>query len=166
MSKNANFGGAQDWKPQVFNFGERGVGSAGSKRVTEGQANRAIQQGKAVDITKKEHATANQHGGLGARAKRIDDDHETLKVKLIDPHVSAAIQRARQAKGWTQTDLARNVSERQSTVTEYENGKAQPNEQVLQRMEKALGVYLRGAKAGQPLEVKQKAPPAAAAAKK
>lgn len=156
MSKTGAGNTSQDWKPQVFNFANR-VGSAGSgpQRVTEGQANRALQSGQKVEVVKKEHAAGNTHGaGLGSRAKRLDDDNETLKVKTIDLGVSLNIQRARQAKEWTQAQLAQQINERQSVVTEYENGKAMPDEKVLQRMEKALGVYLRGAKAGEPMAVK------------
>jgi len=147
---------AQDWKPQVFNFGAR-PGSAGvTKKASEGQANRAVQRGEKVDVVKKQFQKSNaQHSDLGQRAKKLDDDSETLKVKTIDPQVSINIQRARQAKGWKQDELARNINEKASIVGEYESGRAVANDQVLNRMEKALGVYLRGVRAGEALEVKQ-----------
>uniref|UniRef100_A0A1I7WN36 HTH cro/C1-type domain-containing protein n=1 Tax=Heterorhabditis bacteriophora TaxID=37862 RepID=A0A1I7WN36_HETBA len=40
------------------------------------------------------------------------------------------------------------------TLAEYENGKAVPNQQILQKMERALGVKLRGKDIGQPLATK------------
>lgn len=47
-------------------------------------------------------------------------------------------------------------------VNDYESGKAVPNQQVLAKMERALGIRLRGKEKGQPLP--QKPPKAAAAA--
>lgn len=154
-----NVSGGQDLAPQTFNFGPRPT-SAGSrpKKLNESEANAAFRSGNVV-VMKKEHLAANQqHAGPGANAKKLDEDTETLKVKHIDPKVSAMIQRVRQQKGLKQDELARLINERPSIVTEYENGKAIPSEQVLVRLEKALGVYLRGAKAGQPREDKKPAP--------
>ncbi len=157
----------QDHKPQVFNFGKRpgssgGTGSA-PKKVSETQATRIMQAGGKVDIVKKQAPSNKHNGDLGRQAKHIDDDTETLRVKTVDPMIRANIQRARQQKEWTQQDLARAINEKPSVVSDYEQGKAIPNEQVLNRMEKALGVYIRGVKAGQPLEVR--APVAKASAK-
>lgn len=155
--------GGQDLAPQSFNFGPRPT-SAGTrpKKLSEHEANAALQRGAQVVIQKREHTTGNHHSvGPGANAKKLDDDNENLKVKHIAPQVSALIQRCRQQKNWKQEDLAREINERTSVVTEYENGKAIPSEPVLVRMEKALGVYLRGAKAGQPREDKKPQPKAA-----
>ena len=57
-----------------------------------------------------------------------------------------------------QKDLATQIGERVTVVSEYESGKAVPDERVLNRMEKALNMHLRGVKAGQPLGVKAPAP--------
>lgn len=146
----------QDHKPQVFNFGPRpgSSGGAGPKKVNDSQAAKIVQQGGAVDVSKKMGA-GNKHSDLGRQAKRLDDDTETLKHKTVDNNVRANIQRARQAKNWTQKDLATAINEKPSVVGEYEQGKAIPNEGVLNRMEKALGVHLRGVKAGQAMEAKK-----------
>ena len=158
--------GGQDLAPQTFNFGPRPTSAASKpKKLNEHEANLAIQRGGGVVIQKKEHTVGNhQHAGPGANAKKLDEDSETLKVKHVDPKVSAMIQRVRQQKNWKQEDLAREISKRVSVVTEYENGKAIPNEQVLVKMEKALGMYLRGVKAGQPREDKKPQPKQAPAA--
>jgi len=152
----------QDHKPQVFNFGARpgssGGGGGGPKKVSEQQAARLVQSGGSVEVSKKMGA-GNKHSDLGRQAKHLDDDNETLRVKTVDFGIRTNIRRGRQAKNWTQKELAVAINEGASLVADYENGKAVPNEGVLNRMEKALGVYLRGARAGQPMEVRQpKAP--------
>lgn len=154
-----NVSGGQDLAPQSFNFGPRPTSAASRpKNLSERDASAAFRSGNVV-VAKREHPTGNHHNvGPGANAKKLDEDSETLKVNRVDFKVSALIQRVRQQKGLKQDELARLINERASIVTEYENGKAVPNEQVLVRLEKALGVYLRGAKAGEPREDKKPAP--------
>ena len=148
----------QDHKPQVFNFGPRpGTGGTGPKKVSESQAARIAQSGGAVEVNKK-MGGANKKHDLGQRAKHLDDDHDTLKVKTVTHSVKVNIQKGRQAKNWTQKDLATQIGERVTVVAEYESGKAVPDERVLNRMEKALNMHLRGVKAGQALGVKAPAP--------
>ena len=143
----------QDYKPQTFDFSKRQAAAASGPQgaVSESQANRVRQAGGVLLVSKKA-ATNQTHAGPGARAKALDDDHDSLRVKTVDFNVRVEIQRARASKGLTQAQLAQAINERGSVVTEYENGKAIPNEGVLVRMEKALGVHLRGALAGQPLK--------------
>lgn len=143
----------QDWEPQVYNFQKKNDAASRQPRVVgERDANRAVQSGQQVEVQKKEYARANQQAsGPGANAKKLDDDHETLKVKKVDPQLRLRIMKARQELNWTQQDLAQRISERASLVTEYENGKAVPEERVIVKMEKALGIHLRGAKAGEQL---------------
>ncbi|EPY38516.1 transcription factor [Angomonas deanei] len=148
MSSKAHPSG-QDWEPQVYNVHKKNT-SGTQRKVNEHDANKAIQSGQAVAVQRKEHLKMNQQAAsAGANAKKLDEDHETLKVKKIDPQVRMRIQRARQELNWTQADLAQKISERVTVVTEYENGKAVPEERILVKMEKAFGIYLRGAKAGQ-----------------
>ena len=145
----------QDWKPQSFNFAKGGAAANQPHKVGETEANRTLQAGGSVSVSKKEHQTSNsQGGGIGAAAKRLDDDNEGTKVKKIDFGVKINIQKGRQAKDLTQQQLAHLINEKPSVVADYENGRGVPNESVLQRMEKALGIYLRGAKAGQEMQHK------------
>lgn len=146
----------QDWKPQTFNFGPKNASGARPKNLSEAEASRAQQKGQDVEVVKKQHIQGNHHSsGLGQQAKKMDEDPDSVKVKTLDHGLALNIQRARQAKGWTQADLAKEISEKAGVITDYESGRAVPNEQILVRMEKAFGVHLRGAKAGQPRETKQ-----------
>lgn len=54
--------------------------------------------------------------------------------------------KARQGKEppMTQKDLATKVNEKPSVINDYESGRAVPNQQVLAKLERALGVKLRG----------------------
>lgn len=143
----------QDTKDQVFFVKAHNEGP--KKPTTESGAARAVADGSAT-AEKKQHPTGNKHdAGPGARAIRLDEDNESTKVKHVSHAVSINIQKGRQAKNLNQKELAALVNEKQSVLTDYESGKAVPNEQVLQRIEKALGIYLRGAKAGEPLEAKK-----------
>jgi putative transcription factor len=65
--------------------------------------------------------------------------------------VAQAISAGRSAKGLTQKELATKVNEKPQVVNDFEGGRAVPNQQVLGKLERALGVKLRGANIGEPL---------------
>lgn len=65
--------------------------------------------------------------------------------------VSRAIQQGRQAKGISQKDLATKINEKPQIVNDYEAGRGIPNNIILGKMERVLGVKLRGKEIGQPL---------------
>lgn len=54
------------------------------------------------------------------------------------------MQTARQDLKLTQKDVAQKINEKQSILQDYESGKAIPNPQILGKLERALGVKLRG----------------------
>lgn len=58
--------------------------------------------------------------------------------------------------GLSQKDLATKCNEKPSIISEYEQGKAIPNQQVLGKMERALGIKLRGQNIGSKLEPRGK----------
>lgn len=57
----------------------------------------------------------------------------------------------------TQKDLATKICEKPQVVAEFESGKAIPNPQILGKMERALGIKLRGKEIGKPLTQPKKA---------
>ncbi len=72
--------------------------------------------------------------------------------KTVGLSVARAIQQARQAKNLTQKDLATAINEKAGVVNEYESGKAIPSQQVLMKLERKLGVKLRGKNIGEAFE--------------
>ncbi len=74
-----------------------------------------------------------------------------FEVSKVSVSVSKAIADARRAKELTQKDLATKINEKPQIVNEYESGKGVPNQQILAKMERVLGVKLRGKDIGSPL---------------
>ena len=73
-------------------------------------------------------------------------------METINAAVSKVIMKARQEKGLTQKDLAVKINEKATIINEYEAGKAVPNQQVLGKLERILGVKLRGSNIGEKIE--------------
>jgi putative transcription factor len=104
----------------------------------------ARQTGAKVETVKKVNAGKNANHSGPQNAWKLDAETEELAVPKISHNVAMRIQQARLAKGWTQKDLAVQIAEKTPIVNEYESGRAVPNNQILGKMEKALGVKLRG----------------------
>uniref|UniRef100_A0A7E4W8Q2 HTH cro/C1-type domain-containing protein n=1 Tax=Panagrellus redivivus TaxID=6233 RepID=A0A7E4W8Q2_PANRE len=123
---------------------------------------RAANRGDTIETNKKFGAGHNIHQAGGVSAVKLDNETEELHHDRVPLSLGRTIQQARQAKEITQKDLATKINERIQVVQEFENGKALPNAQVLGKMERILGVKLRGKEIGKPLG----AAPAKPAAKK
>lgn len=55
-----------------------------------------------------------------------------------------AIQDARAERKLSQKEVAQKINEKPSVLQDYESGKAVPNPQILGKLERLLGVKLRG----------------------
>lgn len=66
------------------------------------------------------------------------------------------MQTARLEKGLSQKDVAQKINEKPSILQDYEAGKAIPNPQILGKLERVLGVKLRGSDIGKKLEASKK----------
>ena len=149
MSKtSANFGGTVGWDEQTV-IGKRAPRSADLK--TESAIAAAQRAGVAIDTSKKFAAGHNKQHESAKNSAVLDRETEELHHERLNKDVARAIQQARVAKEWTQADLARNINEKQQIINEYEQSKAIPNQQILAKIERALGVKLRGKDVGQPL---------------
>ncbi|CAF0795728.1 unnamed protein product [Adineta ricciae] len=149
MSKHsANFGGTIGWDEQTV-IGKRAPRAGELK--TESAIAAAQRAGVAIDTSKKYAAGHNKQHEAAKNTAALDRETEELHHNRVNTDVARAIQQGRIAKEWTQADLARNINEKQQVVNEYEQAKAIPNQQVLSKLERALGIKLRGKDVGQPL---------------
>uniref|UniRef100_A0A7S2YVV3 HTH cro/C1-type domain-containing protein n=1 Tax=Chloropicon laureae TaxID=464258 RepID=A0A7S2YVV3_9CHLO len=104
--------------------------------------NNAFRTGN-VATTTKFGAGGNSKGGP-ANATKLDNSDEAFAHAKVSTELKKAIQQARIAKKMTQAQLAQAINELPKVVQSYENGKAIPNNQVLGKIERALGCKLRG----------------------
>jgi len=145
----------RDWETVTFKAKK-------PKNTAQGVA-KARQQGLSVATTKKFNAGGNKQAPAPVDAVRlaastsIDEDAEQLAVPTVSRDQSRAIQQGRTAKGITQKELATRLNITATQLAEYEQGKAIPNNQVLGKMERILGVKLRGKDIGAKLEPRGKA---------
>lgn len=113
--------------------------------------NKAIQQGEKVDLSKKYNAATNKHHAPTLNTAKLDAETEKLSHNKVGLETGRLIQQSRTAKGWKRDEFATKICEKVQVVTEYENGSAIPSNQIFSKMERALGVKLRGKERGQPL---------------
>ena len=53
-----------------------------------------------------------------------------------------AMQKARLAKKMSQADVAKQINEKATVINDYESGRAIPNPQIIQKLQRVLGVKL------------------------
>lgn len=117
----------------------------------------AYARGRAVgaitDNNRKAAAGHNKgHEGVDhARLAKLDRENEVTAPPKVAPSVGKTIGQARQAKGFNQKELGTKVNEKPQVIGDYESGRAVPNAQILSKLERALGVKLRGKDIGAPL---------------
>lgn len=113
--------------------------------------NAARRSGAVLSVDKK-YGGANSRGGTeGQRLAKVDRENEVAPPKKIDQSVGKTISKARLEKKLTQKELATKVNEKPNVINDYEAGRAVPNQQLLGKLERVLGVKLRGKNIGEPL---------------
>jgi len=122
-----------------------------SQLKSEQAVNKARRTGAQVETSQKYGAASNKQHGTTLNTAKLDRETEELKHSKIPVDVGRLIQQGRQNKGWTQKDLATHVNEKPQVIQEYEQGKAVPNQNILSKIERAVGMRLRGKDKGLPL---------------
>ncbi|KAI0295506.1 multi protein bridging factor 1-domain-containing protein [Russula brevipes] len=114
----------------------------------------ARRAGAVVATEKKVVGGANKaHQGTDhQRIAKLDRDNEVAPPSKVAPSVGRAMQTARMEKQLSQKDVAQKINEKPSVLQDYESGKAIPNPQILSKLERVLGVKLRGNDIGKKLE--------------
>jgi putative transcription factor len=82
---------------------------------------------------------------------KLDRETEELKHETISLDIGKIIQQGRQAKGLSQKDLATKINEKPQIITDYEAGRGIPNNVIIGKIEKVIGLKLRGKDRGKPL---------------
>lgn len=106
----------------------------------------AARSGNVETQEKFSQGNKSAQGKTPENAWKLDSETENFKHAKVSMEFKMALQQARLAKKMTQKQLADVCNEKQSVINEYEAGKAIPNGQVIQKMNKALGVRLPKAK--------------------
>lgn len=141
--------GGDDW--DTVTYLRKKAPSTGALR-TDKAVNQARRAGGEVETSKKYGAGGNKQSGAAKNTATLDQETEELKHDHVSRNFALALQKARNDKGFTQKDFATRINEKPQVVSEYEQGKAIPNQQIIGKMERTLGVKLRGKDMGKPLE--------------
>ncbi|KAL0280503.1 UNVERIFIED_CONTAM: hypothetical protein PYX00_001772 [Menopon gallinae] len=122
-----------------------------SAMKSEQAINAARRQGAVIETQQKYGGGQNKQHVVSMNVAKLDRETEELKHEKINLNTGRLIQQGRQAKGWSQKELATKINEKPQVINDYEAGRAIPNPTVLGKMEKALGIKLRGKERGKPL---------------
>jgi len=116
----------------------------------------AQRRGEEIETTKKWSAGQNKQHPVTKNTAKLDRETEELHHDRVPLEVGKVIQKGRQERGLTQKDLATKINEKPQVIADYECGRAIPNNQVMGKIERAIGMKLRGKDIGLPLEAKPK----------
>ena len=100
-------------------------------------------QGKATSTTIDKKPIVHDKNFL--ELDSTDPDPKMIGDK-ISLELRMVIQKARNAKNMTQKELAQSLNIKPEFIQQYECGKAKPDNNLLGKMERILGVKLRGLK--------------------
>jgi putative transcription factor len=128
----------QDWTPVTWTK----RAPTGAKAHDSKLVNEAMRKGNGYEVEKKIYSQGNKNSAGLQNAAKIENESEVFHTKRTGNAFRTELMKARQAKGWTQADLAKQINEKSTVINEYESGKAIPNGQVIQKLNRALGCVL------------------------
>ncbi|CAN1335215.1 Multiprotein-bridging factor 1b [Linum perenne] len=125
---------SQDWEPVVI----RKKAPTAAAKKDEKVVNAARRAGAEIESIKKSNAGSNKaaSSSTSLNTRKLDEETEIVAHERVPSELKKAIMQGRMDKKLTQSQLAQ----------EYESGKAIPNQQIIGKLERALGVKLRGKK--------------------
>ncbi|ANZ77754.1 BA75_04597T0 [Komagataella pastoris] len=145
---------SEDWDSVTVIGRKARVGGSGPRENiarTKGAINEARRTGSVIAVEKKYGSGNSKSDPEGQKLTKIDRETDVVPPKKIDANVGKAISKARLDKKLTQKELATKINEKPNVVNDYEAGRAVPNQQLLAKMERVLGVKLRGKNIGDSL---------------
>merc|ERR1719265_2713110 len=121
----------QDWSTVT----SRKVAPKGKASKSPSEVNAALRSGVAVDTLKKFNASTNKSAHAQVpNATKLDENTEAQRHDTVSHDFKLALQQARLAKKMTQAALATAINEKGSVINEYESGKAIPNGQIINKL--------------------------------
>ncbi|WVQ83252.1 multiprotein-bridging factor 1 [Cryptococcus sp. DSM 104549] len=147
-----------DDKPQIIGFRQQ------RPTVAKGSALNAAQRSGSI-VSSESKGAGQAHGPADhQRIAKLDRDDAPKPPEKVSQDVGHAVATARMAiknaegKSMTQKELATSVNAKPQDIGDLEAGRAVPDQQLLGKLERKLGVKLRGAKnlIGTPLHPKKK----------
>jgi len=123
-----------------------------STMKSEQAVNAARRQGAQVETQQKWGAGSNKQHIATKNTAKLDRETEELRHEPISLDVGKIIQQGRQSKNMSQNDLATKINEKPHIITEYEAGRGIPNNAILGKIEKVIGIKLRGKDRGQVMQ--------------
>jgi len=141
--------GNVDWDSKLV-IGKKAKAPKVAKNETD--LNAARRAGAVVGTDKKTTSNKANQGTDHQRIAKLDRENEVAPPAKVAPSVGRAMQTARMDLKLSQKDVAQKINEKPSVLQDYEAGKAIPNAQILSKLERVLGVKLRGSEIGKKLE--------------
>ncbi|URD89420.1 Multiprotein-bridging factor [Musa troglodytarum] len=132
---------AQDWEPVVL----RKKAPTAAAKKDEKAVNAARRSGADIETVKKSNAGTNKaaSSSTSLNTRKLDDETENLSHGRVPSELRKNLMQARLDKKLTQAQLAQQINEKPQVIQEYESGKAIPNQQIITKLERVLGVKLR-----------------------
>ncbi|XP_066592090.1 endothelial differentiation-related factor 1 homolog [Prorops nasuta] len=138
-----------DWDTAPITLRKRAPKASALK--SEQAINTARRQGVAIETQVKWGGGANKQHVTTKNTAKLDRETEELKHDKVPLDLGKLIQQGRQNKGLSQKDLATKVNEKAQVINDYEAGRGIPNQMVIGKIERVLGIKLRGKDRGKPL---------------
>jgi ribosome-binding protein aMBF1 (putative translation factor) len=107
-----------------------------------------VLDGNVEAVTKAQQNKMYSGANHDARKYHKIMESEDTAVETVSHDIKIAIQKARQAKGWNQKQLAEAISAKPDIIRDYENGKAIPDNALIAKIEKVTGIKLPRAPKG------------------
>ncbi|XP_045463612.1 endothelial differentiation-related factor 1 homolog [Harmonia axyridis] len=127
-----------------------------STMKSEQAVNAARRQGVQVDTQLKWGAGSNKQHVATKNTAKLDRETEELKHETVSLDLGKLIQQGRQAKNMSQKELATKINEKPQIITDYEAGRGIPNNIIIGKIERVLGIKLRGKDRGKALQLGDK----------
>jgi putative transcription factor len=109
-------------------------------RPIVGKPHLALIEGATMNVC-SECATLGRIIEEPTRREQPSSYEEIAELEIVEDY-PAMIRRARERMGLKQEELAKRLAERASVVQRLESGKLRPDERLLSKLERALGIKL------------------------